>query len=572
MAFCSQCGSRNTDGSRFCAECGAPIPVTAAHAPQPQSSLAQPNQAPPAYIPPQHSYTASANPQNSLAQPPRPPQVPPTYIPPQQSYTPPVQPVYTPPTPPANWSEEKPKKKFPWGIVIVLALLAVVVVGCMIADVVSDGELNLFGILEQEDDRDKDRDRDDREDEDEDEEDPKDPTKPGASEGPVAIPTAPMPMETVPMPIETVSPTEAPSEMVYYDITVWCSGTIADLTWEQINRFNSENDLGIFFNAYIMDVSEGDAGSLMAADVASGADLYCFAQDQTSRLMQAGALSIPDSAFTDFIYGSNDASSVSSASFYGMPCAYPMSNDNGYFMYYNKSIFSEDDVQSLETIIRRCEETGTCISFDLSNGWYLSSFFFATGCSSQWYTDDQGKFIAIDDTFCSEQGYIALQGMQKLLGSSCYRASSLCNDFSTGSSVVISGTWDYNTAVSILGSDLGVADLPSFEVNGTSYHLGSFSGCKLMGIKPQTNPDREVALHQLALYLTSQRCQEERFLYARPTSTYSTPQTYKVPPCCLRCMIKPAMQCPRDRFTACGGRSSSRFLRSWATVQTPGTF
>ena len=45
---------------------------------------------------------------------------------------------------------------------------------------------------------------------------------------------------SAPMPVETVPPTEAPSEIACYDITVWCSGTIANLTREQINRITNK--------------------------------------------------------------------------------------------------------------------------------------------------------------------------------------------------------------------------------------------------------------------------------------------------------------------------------------------
>lgn len=43
------------------------------------------------------------------------------------------------------------------------------------------------------------------------------------------------------------------------------------------------------------------------------------------------------------------------------------------------------------------------------------------------------------------------------------------------------------------------------------YHLGSYSGSKLLGLKPQTDTKRAAALQQLALYLTSDECQLERF-------------------------------------------------------------
>ena len=48
-------------------------------------------------------------------------------------------------------------------------------------------------------------------------------------------------------------------------------------------------------------------------------------------------------------------------------------------------------------------------------------------------------------------------------------------------------------------------------MDGTEYHLGSFNGCKLLGVKPQVDAYKLAALHQLARYLTGEQGQMERF-------------------------------------------------------------
>ena len=106
-----------------------------------------------------------------------------------------------------------------------------------------------------------------------------------------------------------------------------------------------------------------------------------------------------------------------------------------------------------------------------------------------------------------------MRGMQHLVKSQNYISASSVEQFSaaTPAGVVVSGTWDYEKAVAALGENLGIAQLPSFKVDGTSYHLGSFSGFKLVGVKPTTDVKRARVLSTLALYLTGQQCQEERF-------------------------------------------------------------
>ena len=147
-----------------------------------------------------------------------------------------------------------------------------------------------------------------------------------------------------------------------YDITMWVSEMdgVAALTQSQIEAFMAANP-GIIINASIEGVTEADAGSKVVADVASAPDIYCFAQDQLARLVQAAALAAPGKAATETIIANNDAGSVAASSVAGTLYCYPMTSDNGYYMYYDTSIISEEDAESLEAIIAACEANGVTV-------------------------------------------------------------------------------------------------------------------------------------------------------------------------------------------------------------------
>lgn len=299
-----------------------------------------------------------------------------------------------------------------------------------------------------------------------------------------------------------------------YNIKVWVAEKAVDLTKTQIDNFNATNGEGITIVPTIEAVGEGEAATSMTTDIEAGADIFCFAQDQAARLVQAGALSKLGVAAAKTVTDANDAGVVASAKSGDDLWAYPLTSDNGYFMYYDKSVIDASHLGSLEAIIADCEKAGKFFSMELEgSAWYAAAFFFGTGCVSEWTTDNDGSFISVNDTFNSEKGLIAAKGMDKLVKSKAYFNSSACTDFAaaTPSAVVISGTWDYETAKDILGENLGVAELPSFTVDGNTYHLGSFNGCKLMGVKPQTDVKKAAALHKLAQYLTGEACQMERF-------------------------------------------------------------
>ncbi len=294
-----------------------------------------------------------------------------------------------------------------------------------------------------------------------------------------------------------------------YDITMWVSEKegVADQFKAQIAAFMEANP-GIVINASIEGVTEGDAASKVIADVATAPDIYCFAQDQLARLVQAAALLAPGKGAQDTIKKNNDGGSVAAASVAGTIWAYPMTSDNGYYMYYDTSIISEDDAESLEKIIAACEKSGKKIRYALENAWYTASFFFATGCQSNWTMDAEGNFNAVDDTFNSPEGLAAMKGMKMLAQSTAYDSNA---DIFTDAAVVVTGIWNAEAAEAHFGANFGATDLPSFTVDGKTYHLGSYTGNKLMGVKPQSDAKRGAVLSLLAQYLTGEECQNQRF-------------------------------------------------------------
>ena len=297
-----------------------------------------------------------------------------------------------------------------------------------------------------------------------------------------------------------------------YDVKLWVPEAAVELTQKQINDFNSSNTDGITINPTIESVSEAEAATQMVTDVEAGGDIYFFAQDQFARLVQAGALSKLGVAAAETVTSANASGVVVAAKSGEELFAYPLTADNGYFMYYDKSVISEEHLDSLEDLIADCEAANKYFSMELgTSAWYLAGFFFGTGCHSEWATDDDGTFISVDDDFNSAKGLIAAKGMKKLVDSPMHLSSSQAAEFASGAAIVVTGTWAYSDIKDILGDNMGATDLPSFTVDGQSYHIGSYNGCKLLGVKPQTDAVKSAVLHKLAQYLTDEEHQLERF-------------------------------------------------------------
>ena len=301
-----------------------------------------------------------------------------------------------------------------------------------------------------------------------------------------------------------------------YDIKVWVDDKIVDLTRTQIQTFVSESMGKYTINAKVEPQSEGTAASSMLQDVQSGADLFIFAQDQLSRLKVAGAVSKLNNDYANFVKENNSEDSVKAASIDGQGeelYAFPVTSDNGYFLYYDKSIISDEDAKDMSTILARCKAANKKLNFEArSNGFYSASYFLATGCHSTWELDEiTGKFYNYDDDFNSDKGLIAAKGLKELADTSIVATNALASKLGNTAAAVVSGIWEYDVAVGRLGDNLGCAELPSFTVDGNSYHLSSYDGYKLLGVKPQVDAKKASVCRKLARYLSGEVCQTGRF-------------------------------------------------------------
>ena len=300
-----------------------------------------------------------------------------------------------------------------------------------------------------------------------------------------------------------------------YSIKVWVDDKIVDLTRTQIQSFVSESMGKYTINATVEPQSEGTAASSMLQDVQSGADIFVFAQDQLARLKVAGAVGKLTGNYASFIKNNNSEDSVKAASIGENVYAFPITSDNGYFLYYDKRVISDDDAKDMTKILADCKAAGKKLNFEArSNGFYAASYFLAQGldCHSNWTLDEiTGKFTEYDDNFSGDNGLIAAKGLKELADTSIVATNALASKLGDTAAAVVSGIWEYDVAVRRLGENLGCAELPNFTVDGKSYHLGSYDGYKLVGVKPQVDAKKASVCRKLAQYLTGEDCQTQRF-------------------------------------------------------------
>ena len=305
---------------------------------------------------------------------------------------------------------------------------------------------------------------------------------------------------------------EAVEEITDYgtgDIKVWVADNVVDFTNEQIKAFQDAHPEFSGYTFTVEAVGEGDAAGNMITDVEAGADIYAFAQDQIARLVTAGALEVVEDSNAEAVKAQNDAGAVGAATVGGTLYAYPLTSDNGYFLYYDKSVVT--DPSTLEGIIADCEAAGKNFYFEINSGWYQTAFFFGAGAELTYDTDDSGNFTKCNSTYASDAGVVALKKIAEVASSKSFQNGSAVSN-ATNCAAIVDGTWDAQAAKDMFGDNYACAKLPTFEgADGKTYQMSGFGGFKLLGVKPQEDDLKLAVCDALAAFLSSEEVQLARY-------------------------------------------------------------
>jgi arabinogalactan oligomer / maltooligosaccharide transport system substrate-binding protein len=289
-----------------------------------------------------------------------------------------------------------------------------------------------------------------------------------------------------------------------YTLKVWGSQEDQAMLKTMVDAFIAANkgaDYTITFGV----VGEGEAKGKFLEDPQAAADVFSFANDQVVDLVKAGALYEITRNKADIVKA-NLASSIEAATVDGKLYAYPSTADNGYFLYYDKSVFTADDVKSLDKMLQVAGAKSKKVFMDVSNGWYIASFFMGAGCR---LTVKDGK-QACD--FNNENGVKTGEAIKKFAADPAFITGDdavLTGGMGTTIAAGVSGTWNAEAISGKLGANYAATKLPTFTLGDKQVQMSSFAGFKLVGVNAQTKAPVEAM--KLAEWLTNEANQLTRF-------------------------------------------------------------
>ena len=295
------------------------------------------------------------------------------------------------------------------------------------------------------------------------------------------------------------------------ELNVWADENSFDVLEGMIASFKQKYAGEAEFNITLTAMAESDVKAVMLGNIHEGADVFQFPDDQLNSLIAGGVLSaVPNS---DEVKAANIEESVNAASLDGTLYAYPMTADNGYFLYYDKRYLTEEDVKTMDGILAVAQNKGKKVSMELNSGWYLYSFFGNTGLQLSLNEDGVTNYCNWNTTEGSVTGMDIGEAIVKIVSNPAFVAQ-VDDSFISGvknETVIagISGVWNAATIKEAWGEDYGAVKLPTYTCNGQQIQMASFTGYKMVGVNSYS--ENVEWAHKFADWITNEENQQIRF-------------------------------------------------------------
>ena len=288
----------------------------------------------------------------------------------------------------------------------------------------------------------------------------------------------------------------------------------------EVETFLTQNKLSDKYTVENYTLGEGDVNNAdKISDWSVGPDLFAYASDQTLGLVQKGILGEVPSTFANTMKTNMADEAVAAAKVGTKMYGYPYAGDNGYFLYYNKSVFKgkEDKLNTVDGIVEVCKASNLKFSYKLADTFFSTGLLFTFGARyNVTLSTDETSIANITADFNTEKGLKAAKAMRSIVQNTTIdttKDGQKAPTTANGLGACVDGSWNASTYSTAMGADYGCVKLPTVTVDGETKNISAFLGYKLYGVNKLKSQSSEklAVLHKLANYLVSPSVQEKRF-------------------------------------------------------------
>ena len=207
-------------------------------------------------------------------------------------------------------------------------------------------------------------------------------------------------------------------------------------------------------------------------------DIFCYNPSYLAKLIKADQITELNAELQEIVRLHNAQVLLdfvtSGSNIYGVPYT-----ANTWMMYYDTSVYTEEEIKSLDAMMEVAP-----VGMMLDNGWYISSFFSANGC-----TFDINGFDIPQEKAEEVVSYLMDKVSNKKLIST---QSEGLEKLEKGEiSAYMTGVWDEERIRSILGDNFGVVELPKVNLTSGDGQLRAMCTTSAIGVSDKCK-DNEV--------------------------------------------------------------------------------
>ena len=307
--------------------------------------------------------------------------------------------------------------------------------------------------------------------------------------------TEPAEVETEAQPIDVSLKVWAPSEDQNPELGQWLITMC-----EQFNELHPEWNITFEYGV----CTESEAKKLVPQDMEAAADVFLYSSTNLEVLTSSNALAEFGGKYLEAVQNNYPQSMVDCTIYDGGVYGVPMTT-NTYFMYYDKSVFTEEDVKSLDVMLEKGK-----VAFPLANGFYNAAFYLANGAT---FFGADGSDREAGIQLGGENGTAVTHALVDYVANPNFivaePADAIAMMREGNCDAYVCGTWQAAQTEEILGENFCVAMLPTATIDGQAKQLRPFTSAKVIGVK-STTAYPEVALN-LALWLGGYESQKAHY-------------------------------------------------------------
>ena len=302
----------------------------------------------------------------------------------------------------------------------------------------------------------------------------------------------------------TKEETKAETSSGIVELKVWADTTDREFINQACEKFAGEHKSEAEFKFIFQPVSSDKCRSKLLTNILNAPDIYMTVDEDLLRIVSGGAAS---EVTASSVKSENSELSVKAATVNNKIYGYPVLQNKGSVLYYNKRYLKSSDVKTVEGILSGAGRKNKKFAMDWSSGNMLYSFYGMTGLKVGLQADGLTTSCSWNSVDNDVKGTDVANALMNIARSRSFLNTANISNIAKNKSVAafvgdISNEADARRA---WGNNLGIAVLPTYRCAGKQIQMASFTGFDLLCVNPYSN-NPEWA-HKLAEYISNEENQ-----------------------------------------------------------------